>query len=229
MKPNWAPPKLAQPADDYRYSTDAWLLASFAAGFGGTFFCDLGCGCGVIAQQLALRLPRAAGVAVERRRALALYARRNLAGLPVTLLEADLRHVPWRPERFDLVVCNPPFYRVDAGHINRHPGLAEARHTFFGDIAAFAAALRPALKASGRFCFIFPHHLHAPELDKLQRAGWHLHNKLLIRSFANAEPKLVCLALALSAGPVTIGELALYRSHRWFNDEAVAFLSGTRA
>ena len=89
---------------------------------------DIGTGTGLVALMLAQRAAsrvwgsRAFSVtAVEREAAAASQARENAAASPwatmVTVVEADARH--WQPlsasersvvPRFDLIVCNPPFY-----------------------------------------------------------------------------------------------------------------------
>ena len=210
----WRPPDLAQPADGYRFTTDAFLLASFARSCGGTRWCDLGTGSGVIAHHLAGHLG-GNGLAIERQPELLAFARQNLFQLPVTLIAGDLRFHPWRPQSLDLVVCNPPYYEVHAGHINRDSRLAEARHTFFGNVVDFAECLAPALDRGGTFCFVFPWHLHHRVLASLTEHAWYLHRRLQVSSWADKEPKLVCLAISRQR-PAAIQEqqLVIYQAHR---------------
>ncbi len=225
----WRPPDLSQPRprDGYRFSTDAFVLASFAAAFQPRTWCDLGAGSGVIAYTLACRFPTSRGVAIERQRASLVHARANLRGLPALLIEGDLRRFPWRADRFDLAVCNPPYYEVDAGHINRNPVIAEARHTFHGNVVDFAAAILPALRPGGRFCFILPHILHRPVLQRLRQSGWRLERSLALRPYAGREPRLTCFAL--TRDPVaepTRQDLIQFQAHRVFTRQMERFLSG---
>ncbi len=90
----WSPPELRQPAEGYRFTTDSWLLAAFAAGFKPTDWCDLGTGCGVIAYALSDYLPKTRGVAIERQADLADFARLNLSGRDVLVIQGDLRFFP---------------------------------------------------------------------------------------------------------------------------------------
>jgi len=220
----WTPPDLAQPEVGYRFSSDAFLLASFARSFGGRFWCDLGTGSGVIAYTLAQGLG-GEGLAFERQSALIPYARKNLAHLPVTLVEGDLRQFPMRRHCFDLTVCNPPFFEVHAGKINQSQTIAEARHTFYGGVEAFAATVHDALKPGGVFCFVFPYLLVERPLNNLLREGWYLAKRLFIRPFSQRDPKLVCVALRKQAGaPVVDSEIIQYKSHRLFTDEMQFFL-----
>jgi len=228
----WLPPSLSQPPprEGYRFSTDAFVLASFAAAFKPRFWCDLGAGSGVIAHALTQLSPGSRGVAVERQAESLAHARRNLRNAPCLLVEGDLRHFPWRPNCFDLAVCNPPYYEVARGHVNRNPVIAEARHAYYGDVTAFAEAMRPAMRADGVFCFIYPFVIHRPVLGRLREAGWRLKRRLALRPFAGREPKLVCFALdRLRGGPDDAPEcldLVQFRAHRVFTEAMHRFLLG---
>lgn len=221
----WRPPDLAQPEKGYRFTTDSFLLASFASGFPIGQWCDLGTGSGVIASVLAERFPQSRGYAVERLPSLLTYARTNLRPRSVTLIESDLRSFPWRKDFFDVITCNPPFYEVHAGQINQCPERAAARHTFFGTVCDFFDAMAETLTPRGVFCFVFPYHLHHKPLAKLLKCGWSLIRTLNVRSFEDREPKLICLALARSSFCAEIHQnLVLYRAHRAFTEETEYFL-----
>ena len=230
VTPNWAPPSLAQPHHDYRYSTDAWLLGSFSAEFIGNRWCDLGSGCGVIAFRLAGELPDSHGIAIELQPSLSEFAVRNLREFPVTVVQGDLRTFPWKSRSLDLVVCNPPFYEVGAGHINKNPSLAKARHTFHGNVIEFAKTLSTALKPEGHFCFIYPYLNYRNVAEAFTKEAWVLRKKLYIHSFANREPKLVCMAWTRGKVSESSQEhLNLYQSHRIFTQASLAFLSFNRS
>ena len=220
----WTPPELVQPERGYRFSTDAFLLASFAARFPGKCWCDLGTGSGVIAWELAQRIG-GHGIAVERQPELCHYARQNLKDQPVTLIQGDLCQFPWRKDCFDLIVANPPYYDVGAGRINQDAMQAHARHTFYGGICDFAEVMAPSLRQEGHFCFVFPYHLHRRPLEKLIARGWGMVEQLVVRSYEGKEPKLICLALGKSATaePAT-RDLVIYRAHREFTDQHQWFL-----
>ena len=113
---------------------------------------DFGAGWGYLAMQVVARCPQVASIDLYEadRRALAL-ADANLAGMP----DAS-RHVPvhlhWQDvtigvaERFDAIVCNPPFHALGRGD---RPDLGRAF------IAAAAAALNP----GGRLWLVANRHL----------------------------------------------------------------------
>ena len=151
------------------------------------YILDIGTGTGLVALMLAQRAAsrvwgsRAFSVtAVEREAAAASQARENAAASPwatmVTVVEADARH--WQPlsasersvvPRFDLIVCNPPFYANylkspdDARNAARHDdGLT------LNDLCRMASAwLKPAPAA---LSLILP---AAREADALAAAARH--------------------------------------------------------
>ncbi len=220
----WKPPELVQPEVGYRFSSDAFLLASFARQFPARFWCDLGTGSGVIAHTLSKDLG-GEGLAFERQGELIDFARQNLGNTPVTLVEGDLRRFSWRSACLDLAVCNPPFFEVHAGKINKNESIAQARHAFFGGVEEFAASVFDALKPEGVFCFVFPCLLYQQPLKRLLTQGWHLKRRLFIRPFRDRQPKLVCVALSKREDHAVLDqELAQYASHRLFTDEMQYFL-----
>lgn len=221
----WAPPNLCQPEHGYHFTIDSWLLVGFAAAFRPHFFCDLGTGCGPIAFGLASQLKHGRGVAIERSPELAGYARQNLARLPVTVIQGDLRFFPWKDGIFDLVACNPPYFETGSGRGRADAKQAVARHTLYGDMDTFASELRWSLADGGRLCFIYPADRASGILSRLAASGWFLCERLDILSFADRPPKLVCLALSSNPCPSPRADtLVLYKEHRHYTEQAIAFL-----
>ncbi len=221
----WRPPNLSQPQQGYRFTTDAFSLASFALGFPFVTFADLGTGSGVIAHVLASRRPASQGLAVERQTNLLAHAKINLADLPVRVIAADVRELDWQAEKLDLVVCNPPYYEVHAGHVNQDLERAEARHTFFGTLWDFATFLQPALSEGGVFCFIFPFQLADRVVKRLKQQGWYLWRQLNLCSFVGRQPKLVCLAFGREAlAEPQRHTLVVWQAHRQFTNDMQYFL-----
>jgi release factor glutamine methyltransferase len=79
---------------------------------------DLGTGSGAIALALKKHRPKARVVAVEASAAALALARRNAAKHS---LEIEFRHGRWlealSPERFDLIVSNPPYIALNDAHL----------------------------------------------------------------------------------------------------------------
>jgi release factor glutamine methyltransferase len=76
---------------------------------------DLGTGSGVIAKSVAHEVPHARVVAVEREDAALAWARRNLAGTGVEVVQGDLADaLPGLEGTVDVVVSNPPYVPLEA-------------------------------------------------------------------------------------------------------------------
>jgi tRNA1Val (adenine37-N6)-methyltransferase len=167
--------KLLQEKDGYRFSIDAILLAGFIRLRKGERVIDLGTGAGVIPLILGKRGDGAEWiVGVEIQEKLAELAKRNvllngLEGL-ITIYQGDLRGVndSFPPFSFDVVVTNPPYYRLSSGRINPSSQKAIARHEVACTVDDVLQATRYLLKEGGRFFVVFPAHRAITLLDSLR-------------------------------------------------------------
>ncbi|MBK4718297.1 methyltransferase [Azospirillum sp. YIM DDC1] len=115
--------RLHQPQAGYRAAIDPVLLAAFTAAEAGERVLDVGTGTGAAALCLAVRVPGAMVVGLEKRAEAAAFARRNAAlnGVDgrVSVLEGDLLAPPpgLVPGTFDRVMMNPPYLRAGAASV----------------------------------------------------------------------------------------------------------------
>jgi tRNA1Val (adenine37-N6)-methyltransferase len=169
--------KVVQEKDGYRFSIDAILLAGFVWLRRGERVIDLGTGVGVIPLILSKRgegAEQIVGVEIQRR--LVELAKRNILinGLKefITIYQGNIKGLnnTFSPSFFDVVVTNPPYYRVSSGRINPRSQKAIARHEVtcnIGDILRIAYYL---LKEGGRIFVIFPAWRTVTLLDSLRSA-----------------------------------------------------------
>jgi release factor glutamine methyltransferase len=95
---------------------------------------DLCTGSGALAIALSKRWPDARVIAVDDSEDALAYARRNLAGTAVELIEADVTHPDLFPEfdgRVDLLVANPP-YIPDGATLEPEVAEHDPPHALFG-------------------------------------------------------------------------------------------------
>jgi tRNA1(Val) A37 N6-methylase TrmN6 len=161
----------------YRFSIDAVILAYYAGKVHAKRVVDLGTGCGIIPLILGHRGPTNHIIGVEIQEALANIAIENVAdnnmsnhvdillGDVKTLTPADIKGP------VDLVLANPPYYKVHEGRLNPNPQRAVARHeikvTLF-DIVETAWRL---LQEKGRFLSIFQTERMVDLLSKMRQVG----------------------------------------------------------
>lgn len=159
------PRGLIQPAGSFRFSTDALLLAEFAATGSKRPLrgLDLGCGCGVVGLGIMLRMPAARFVGLDINPELVEAASQNAARLGLAgqylAVAGDVRNykniaeIP--PGAFDLAVSNPPYRKPDSGRPSPVAMRNAALFETHGDISDFVALAARVLKNTGRFCCVY--------------------------------------------------------------------------
>jgi tRNA1Val (adenine37-N6)-methyltransferase len=218
----------------YRASEDALILAWFVGIRPGELVLDVGTGAGAIAFGLAVREPAAMVVGLELQGPLADRARRGsvLNGLEsrVSIIRGDARTADrlFRPGRFDVVVCNPPYHRPGRGVVNRTEEKALARHQLMlpcGDLFRVAAAL---LHRGGRLGIIYPAQRFDEMKDPMKDAGLAASRMLWIQPRKDVASRLVCVEARPRAGsgPLVEESLILYNAHGRRTPEATAILNG---
>jgi len=152
--------RIIQSKDGYRFSADALLLARFAPVKRGDVVVDLGTGCGVILLALLASTRPHLAIGLEIQRELADQASRNarLNGFQdqMHLVLGDIRHPPIARGCADLVLCNPPYRRVEGGRINPDPRRAVARHELMASLDDILRAADWLLRKKGKLSLIYP-------------------------------------------------------------------------
>lgn len=143
-----------------RFSMDAVLLSEFAGVKSGDHCIDLGTGTGVIPLLVWARRAPARMVGVELQADMADMARRSveLNGLSdkIEIVHADLKNAPelFGLGRFDVVLSNPPYQRLDRGVPSAENDLALARHEVACTLADVAVVAGKLLKSRGRLAMV---------------------------------------------------------------------------
>ena len=152
--------KLIQPRDGYRFSIDAVLLSRFATIRPGDVVVDLGTGCGIIPLILLLTKPVGHVFGLEVQAELISQAARNarLNGLEKRMdaVRGNFRHPPFGSGFANLVVCNPPYRKINSGRINPDPQKAIARHEILASLDDLLFSAAGLLTKKGRFTLVYP-------------------------------------------------------------------------
>jgi tRNA1(Val) A37 N6-methylase TrmN6 len=150
--------KIYQDTEAFNFSIDSMLLASFATITKSTTkICDLCCGNAPIPLYLTLRTKaKITGVEIqEGSYELAMMSvKENNMEDQISLILGDLKGISKEIKGFDLVTCNPPFYKLGSFHVNPNDKKAIARHEIMAtldDIVKEAALL---LKSKGKFAMV---------------------------------------------------------------------------
>jgi tRNA1Val (adenine37-N6)-methyltransferase len=155
--------KVRQPIQGYRFSVDSILLSTFTWLKKSEKVADLGTGVGIIPILLTMRnadIERIVGIELQEK--LVDIARQNVSMNRlddlIQVYNGDIRSIDevLRAAQFDVVVCNPPYYRISSGRLNPSLQKAIARHEVLCTLDDVLRATSYLLKEGGRFSIIFP-------------------------------------------------------------------------
>ena len=169
--------RICQPANGYRYSIDAVLLAALPRLKPGQTLLDLGTGCGIIPLILAFRNRKVRITGVEVQSELARLAAMNVEhnGLEdrIRIIHEDLRRLSpvMVGGPVDWIVSNPPYRRAVSGRVNPDAQRALARHEIKVNLRQLIGTARKLLKTGGRFAIIYPSERAVDLFSEMRRAG----------------------------------------------------------
>lgn len=218
------PRGLEQPAERFRFSIDALLLASFCRPPLAGALADLGAGCGVAGLTVLLRAPEAEGLALwslDKDPAMVQAAQANarLLGLDARAraLELDVRELPGRKilpaQSMDLVLANPPYRKPGQGRNSANPARGRALFELEAEFKDFAAAAAYLLKPKAGFLVIHLAERLLDALEALRAAGLEPKRLLPVQARADSPAKLALIEARKSGRPGLRIEpaLALYQ------------------
>ncbi|MGA1841371.1 MAG: tRNA1(Val) (adenine(37)-N6)-methyltransferase [bacterium] len=152
---------LCQSSNGYRYSIDSFLLADFCTSPKSSRILDLGSGCGIISILLSMSFPQSKITGIEIQSELIMLANQNILNNrlkeKICFIHGDIREILkyFINEEFEVVVTNPPYYRIGDGRINPHFGKASSRHEIIGSLRDFIGAAEKVLRPKGSFYIIY--------------------------------------------------------------------------
>ena len=166
-----------------KVGTDGLLLGAWPEVTGAGRILDVGTGSGLVALMAAQRAPQARVHAVELEPLAAAQARENFQRSPfadrLELVEADIRS--WSPEaiKWDVILCNPPFFRGKP----KSPDAARnlARHDDHLPIEQLFSALDGLAHSGSLFYVIWPMDRLADMVSAGEVAGWLECRRLFIK------------------------------------------------
>ena len=155
------PLNLCQLSNGYRYSIDAFLLADFCYLPKNSKVLDMGSGCGIISILLSVAFPLSKIKGIEIQPELIKLANLNILNNKlnekISFIHGDVKEISkyFIKEEFEIVVTNPPYYRIGDGRINPHFGKASSRHEIIGNLKDFIIAAEKVLRPKGSFYIIY--------------------------------------------------------------------------
>ena len=151
--------RIIQSAKEYRFTTDAVLLANFFNDMQGKLCVEFGAGSGVISILVARKKRPARIVAIELQPNLADMARRSveLNGMSgqIEVVCGDLKDAAKYVDKpADVVVCNPPYRRINSGERQLAENIALCRHELAATLEDVISSAGKALNNRGTFYLV---------------------------------------------------------------------------
>lgn len=195
-----------------KVGTDGVLVGSWASHPNPKQVLDIGTGSGLIALMLAQRFPKSKITGIEIDKEAANQASENIASSEFKN-QISIKHLSlqeYQPtSEFDLIVCNPPFFKVTSKSQVPERNLARQLEKLdLSDIFSFSSRW---LNADGKLVLIFPSEHDLEELA-LQH-GFYAHKKLVIKGNELAASKRVLWQFGRNA-ETTTSEILILESAR---------------
>ena len=149
---------LSQPRAGYRFGPENLLLPDLlldAPHSAPQTLIDLGAGCGVLGLLGAMTTGAECWL-VERNGEMVEHLQRNRTAVstPVQIVSDDLRSCDLPAA--DLIVANPPFFRVGEGMRSKHETVRDATHSHHGELYDFVSVAASRLAPGGHLWLLYP-------------------------------------------------------------------------
>lgn len=181
---------------------------------------DIGTGTGLLALMLAQRFDKARITGIELDLQSAAEAQGNFDDSPwsnrLACKTGDFREMAF-DNRYDVLVCNPPFFR---GQLQSNDARKrQARHTVTLDYAQLLEKSLPLLHESSQIWLLIPN-LHLQEmLDCAALHSLHLLHNIQIRSFAHSHPHVNILGMGLQQHALQQSTITIYAGQGQYTAE----------
>jgi len=149
--------KIFQDPLSYCFTSDSVLLANFAKAKRTDCVVDLCSGSGIVGILVAHKTKCKKVVCVEIQEKLALLSQKTINYInktsQISVLNDTVQSVPNYIENgsVNVVVCNPPYKRIDASMPNKNNEIAIARHELFVNLKEIICVSEKLLKFGGKF------------------------------------------------------------------------------
>ncbi|MBC2694032.1 MAG: tRNA1(Val) (adenine(37)-N6)-methyltransferase [Desulfobacteraceae bacterium] len=153
--------KVKQNRSGYRFSIDAVLLAYHAGKCPGGRIIDLGTGCAIIPLIMAYRNPKLTVCGIEIQKELADIATINVKSnnmeKQITILCRDMKELNYDmiSGPVDMVVSNPPYWKILSGKMNPDQQRAVARHEIKATLFDVIETAHRMLHTAGRIVMVY--------------------------------------------------------------------------
>jgi len=204
-----------QPVRGYRTSIDPVLLSGFLMPPHGRFL-EIGAGCGLLSFLLLSADPESRGDAVEIQQTMGDLASRGVVrnGLQhrLQITVGDARKLGAIPpdDRYDTVVCNPPYRTLGSGTLSENELRRLSNHEVTLSLDAWTQVAARMVSPNGRVGVVFPSEREVELFSALQAAGLAVRRFRRVRPSPDRPPMRLLVQAQLGPGPVPDPEADLF-------------------
>lgn len=207
-----------------KVGTDGVLLGAWANHPNPKRILDIGAGTGLISLMAAQRFPQAQITGIEIDPEAAAQATENVSesvfAERVSIEHGSLQEFEFS-DKFDLIISNPPFFKVTSRSESENRNLARQLDALEpDDIFAFA---KDHLVESGKLCLIFP---TEPALESIAEAqGLRLTERVSVKGNAGAEVKRYLYSFSFHPLPIQESTLVIEESRAVYTPDFKALVN----
>ncbi len=216
--------RIEQQRSALKVGTDGVLLGAWCNVADAHSILDVGTGTGLIALMLAQRTDADIS-AIEIDEASCLDAQLNFRNSPwserIQLYAADFNEFQdSHPVRYDLIVCNPPFFRKSLKSSNSASTMA--RHDVALSFVQLITGSKKLLNVPGRLAVIIPVEACDDFRETARLEGLYLCRKTTVIPKTGKSPKRVMLEFSVTQAYPEVGDLVILEERNKYSDEFVA-------
>lgn len=204
-----------------KIGTDGVLLGAWVNAENPKRILDIGTGTGLISLMLAQRYPKAQITAIEIDNDSFEEAKFNFNESPfherITALHRSLQKYN-SPEKFDLIVSNPPFFELTHKEISSRNSARQQSELKFVDLIFHS---EKQLKSDGKFAVIIPYKSETEFLDLAEIKGFYPKKITHVKGNENAPFKRSLLLFSRIQTQPEINQLTLELSRNIYTEEYI--------
>ena len=204
--------------------TDACILGAWTALKGQSFsiknILDIGCGTGLLSLMLVQKIDATID-AIEINNAAAEQAAENIAASPwpdrINIVQSSIQDLK-TITKYDLIICNPPFYEDDLRSDNENKNAA--KHDTTLKLEELLALIKENLSEDGKAAVLMPFHRTAYFETTAKEKSLFTEEKLLIKQTPAHDHfrSIVFLSLKFNDEPI-VNELIIHDGQRNYTEE----------
>lgn len=205
----------------FKVGTDGVLLGAWANLEGAGRILDIGTGSGLLALMAAQRNPAAVIDAVEIDPAAARQAGENFAASPwssrLTAYHTAIQEYHPAGDRYDVILCNPPFFIGSTPNPNTEK--KRARHCDTLTHHDLLSASGRLLAAGGHLQLILPVREATDLTERATGSGWFLRRKTVVFPLPGKPAKRHLVDLSLESGDYREDFLIIEHEHHRYHEK----------